>query len=81
MKLANDIDLLLVYLKMKEFSLKIDRDSLSNFIVARRVYGLKESRQRLVAFCDQNPTNQEREKLHISSHKRARGNINFQRDN
>ncbi len=29
---------------------------------------------------DKNPTNQEREKLHISSHQRARGNINFQRD-
>jgi hypothetical protein len=33
--------------------------------------------QHLVAFRDQNRTNQESEKLHISSHNRARGNINL----
>jgi hypothetical protein len=49
--------------------------------IARSVYGSKDSMQHLVAFRDQNPRNQELEKLYISSNKRARGNINFQRNN
>jgi len=82
MKLANEIDVSTTGLIENERVLAKDWARFTiNLDIARSVYGSKDNMQRLVAFRDQNPTNQKCEKVHISSHKRGRGNINFQRDN
>ncbi len=82
MKLPNEIDMSTTGLIENERVLAKDWSSFTfKLYIARSVYGSKDSMQHLIAFRDQHPMNQESEKLHISSHKRGRGNINFQRDN
>ncbi len=82
MKLSNEIDRYITDLIENERVLVKDWSRFTvKLYITRSVYGSKDSMQHLVIFRDQNPTNQEGEKLYISSHKRATGNINFQRDN
>jgi hypothetical protein len=82
MTLLNEIDISTTGLIENERVLVKNWSRFSiKFYVDGRIYRSKDSMQHLIAFRDQNPTKQERKKLQILLQKRARGNLNFQRDN